>query len=138
MRTIALAALLSLLPLTAFAADTCSLTVKVENHGQPVAGANVELHSIPRKATTNKDGLATFSQVEPGEHTVVLAYNDYSGSQKISLTGSDKAVDMNISIQLSSQKSSFLNYSTHPLTVILLLIILGLLFLLLKRHRSHG
>ncbi|MBU0572190.1 fibronectin type III domain-containing protein [Patescibacteria group bacterium] len=64
------------------------VTVKViDNESNPVEGAKVEIHSEVKSATTNKEGIATFSNVGPGEHKILIAYNGQEGEQNVNLTG---------------------------------------------------
>ncbi|MBI3675662.1 MAG: DUF2141 domain-containing protein [Proteobacteria bacterium] len=95
MRTVALAALLSLLPLTAFAADTCSLTVKVEDVSTKggnlrigvydeatfvVRGAKpMEGKSIPAKPG---EMIVTFDGLKPGEYGVKV-FQDENANGKM-------------------------------------------------------
>ncbi|MDQ3123693.1 MAG: cohesin domain-containing protein [bacterium] len=44
----------------------------VDAAGQPLKNHPVELHSDPIKATTDENGIATFEDVTPGEHTLVF------------------------------------------------------------------
>jgi|GEM_PF-2758943 len=63
--------------------------IKVLNpQGQPLPKAKVTLASTPRTAYTNEAGLASFLNVESGEHTVTIAYRSQEGTQKI-IVGQD-------------------------------------------------
>lgn len=65
----------------------------------PIAGAEVTLHSTPRTAITNEDGIASFTDVEPGQHRVVIAYGDYTGEQSVNLSGDVKVVELNVTVE---------------------------------------
>ncbi len=76
------------------------LTVKLSSEGKPLGGAKVEIHSKPQKTIASSKGVATFKNVEPGEHTLYIAYESYTGEHKIALTGDEKDVDVDLSIKL--------------------------------------
>ena len=81
---------------------TYDVDVKVtDEENKPVGGASVTLHSTPRQAKTNDKGIATFKQVEKGEHTVIIAYGGETGEQKMVLAASDnvKRYELNVKIQ---------------------------------------
>lgn len=54
-----------------FGTITCSVYM-VDGEDQPIADLLVELHSEPRSASTDSQGLATFSDVEFGRHTIYV------------------------------------------------------------------
>lgn len=96
----------------------------VDTNKKPVAGAKVTLHSAPKEATTDKDGIATFTNVEAGQHKVLIAYDGYQGEQSINLTGDVKQFDLNVTVQKQSVLLS-------P-TVLVLLGISGLIIVVLS------
>lgn len=112
------------------------VVIKLQDGGVPVAGATVELHSTPRKTVTDKDGIARFTGVEGGEHTVYLAYNDYTGEEKIKLEGEDKNVDISISVTLR-RNQFFLSREALAIIGTLLVIITILLILLAKKKKKE-
>lgn len=46
-----------------------------DNEGKPLAGQEVTLNSTPQTTTTNDQGVATFTDVTPGPHTLSFNYN---------------------------------------------------------------
>lgn len=97
---------------------------------KPVEGAIVTLHSDPKEATTNENGIASFSNVEKGEHRVIIAYNNYEGEQTIQLTpdANTKQFDINITIQtknvlLSKEVITIVGVSVFVITVLLVLLV---------------
>ncbi len=56
-----------------------------DKNGKPLAFVKVTLHSTPRTATTDKDGVATFTNVEVGEHTIDYEVAGKSYSQKLAV-----------------------------------------------------
>lgn len=53
------------------------LTVEVlDVNGKPIENADVTVHSTPRKAKTDKEGKAKFKDIEYGNHTLFVNYED--------------------------------------------------------------
>ena len=102
---------------------------------KPVEGAIVTLHSEPKEATTNKEGIATFSGVEQGEHKVIIAYNNYEGEQTINLTPDTNTKEFNINVTIQTKNILF---SKEVITIvgISVLIIFTLLILLVKAKKK--
>lgn len=71
----------------------------MDTEQQPLEGVNVTLHSKVQEATTNKDGVAEFNNVEPGDHRVIIAYSGYEGEQALNLSGDVKEFNVNITIE---------------------------------------
>ena len=79
----------------------------VDKNKEVVKGAKVELFSEPKLAYTNDQGIAIFSNVEEGEHTIKIAYDGFTGEEKIKLEGEDvKEFDFTIQVK---KESPFLN-----------------------------
>ncbi len=112
--------------------DGYDVIVSVVNNGKPVEGATVEVHSTPRRAKTDKDGIARFTDVESGDHTVYIAYSGYRGEEKISLAGEEKVININLKVEL---KPSYFFFSPTALCIILLLTSI-VFFLLWKRRKK--
>ena len=71
----------------------------VDADGNAVPNLSVELHSSPKYATTDKNGVAEFSNVEFGRHTLYI--KDPVTNKKISkkftlVSGFDTSLDGNI------------------------------------------
>lgn len=110
------------------------LDIKIlTNSGEPLRGIQVILHSDPIESITDNDGVAHFEGVPEGEHKVVLAIDNYQGSQAIMVTGDTKNIEFVMQINLVSEFSS-----PRVLTVIGGLIgIIGILtFLLIKKNKK--
>ncbi|KKQ95891.1 MAG: hypothetical protein UT21_C0001G0208 [Candidatus Woesebacteria bacterium GW2011_GWA1_39_11b] len=60
----------------------------------------MEIHSEVKSATTDKKGIAAFTNVEGGEHQILIAYNNQQGEQNINLTG-DTVEEFKFTIQIS-------------------------------------
>lgn len=102
---------------------------------KPVEGAIVTLHSDPKEATTNENGVATFTGIEQGEHRVIIAYNNYEGGQTINLTPDENTKEFNINITIQTKNILF---SKEVITIvgISVLVITILLVLLIKAKKK--
>jgi hypothetical protein len=108
----------------------------VKKNGKPVEGATVELHSIPRRTTTDKNGIARFTDVEKGEHAVYMAYEGYTGKDKIKLDSENKRVTVNLSIELRPYNNLLVGGVIVLVTVLIITIVLLLFFL--KRRKKNS
>lgn len=86
--------------------------------------------STPKEATTNEDGIASFSNIKQGEHRVIIAYNNYEGEQTIHLTPNKntKQFDINITIQtknilFSKEVITIVGVSVFVVAVLLILLV---------------
>ncbi len=76
------------------------VNVKVtDDSNKPVEGAKVTIHSKVQEMTTDKDGIARFENVEPGDHRVLIAYSGFEGEQAINLTGDVKEFNLNVTVK---------------------------------------
>jgi hypothetical protein len=108
-----------------------SVNIKILDDNQnPVNGAIVTVHSTVQERTTDTEGIAYFEDLEPGQHSVIVSYNGYTGEQTLNLTGDTAKFDLTIHI-----KPQLLTISPLAYTIIgvLLVIILGILLHLKKR-----
>jgi len=92
----------------------------VDTNQQPIEGAKVTMHSKIQEATTNKEGIVEFKNVEAGDHKVLIAYNNFEGEQSVNLTGDVKEFDLNVTVQ---EKSVLLSPLAIGIIGILILII---------------
>ena len=117
-------------------ADGYNVSIKVIDANQrPIEGAVVTLHSDPKTAKTDKDGLARFNDIEGGDHKVTIAYNGYEGEQSINLTGKVKAVELKITVE---RKNILLDRRVFLMSSVFTLIILILSILLLKAYKKNN
>jgi hypothetical protein len=105
----------------------------VDKENSPVKGAKVTIHSKVQTATTDENGVARFFNVESGDHRVLIAYDNYEGEQKISLTGGVKEFSLTIQVQEASLFSTNLE---RFVIVILGIIILGLIVSVYRARKS--
>ena len=84
---------------------TYDVTVKVEHRGSPLAGAIVELNSDPRTGVTDNNGIVAFQEVEKGEHTLKIAYENYKAEQKLMVEGDKKEFNVSINVDLKQANS---------------------------------
>jgi uncharacterized repeat protein (TIGR01451 family) len=90
----------------------------VDKDQQPIQGAKVTLHSEPQEAFTDENGEALFEKVEPGEHKIVIAYQNQTGEQKVNLEGEVKGFAFTVQVK-----------PTNPFLFPLILSAFGFLFL---------
>ncbi|OGM28932.1 hypothetical protein A2801_01030 [Candidatus Woesebacteria bacterium RIFCSPHIGHO2_01_FULL_41_10] len=115
--------------------DLPDLTIEVKDQNEdPIKGAKVILHSTPREEFTNNDGIATFKDVEPGQHELVVESDGYEGSQNIFLDDSAKEYKINLTV---AKKSSFSDTKVIALVAFLLTVILVLLFIIIRKQKRH-
>lgn len=107
------------------------VNIKVVNTDkEPVKGAKVTLHSDPRETTTDENGLASFTNVESGDHKVLIAYNNFEGEQSINLSGSSKEFNLNITV---TEKKVMFSKNAYIIIGLLILIISVLVVKLQKK-----
>jgi len=76
------------------------LKVKVINdQSQLVKGATVTLHSKVQQAITNHNGIAEFKNVEPGNHRLIIAYDNYEGEQSVFLDGDKNEIAFTVAVK---------------------------------------
>lgn len=95
----------------------------VDTDKKAVKGAKVMLFSTPREAITDKDGVALFKNVEPGEHRVVISYKWQTGEQKINLQENMEVDEIDFTIQIQSTNPFFNPWVIGVLTVLMLTLV---------------
>ena len=101
-----------------------AVKVKVVNtKKEPVVGATVTLHSDPKTVKTNKDGIAKFENIEPGDHKVLIAYANYEGEQSINLTGDIKEFALNVTIEQKPLSLSPLAYGIIGILIVIIILL---------------
>jgi hypothetical protein len=100
----------------------------VDKESNPIPNVKVELHSDPVfKGKTGKDGVVSFTNVQPGDHTIKLSYGLLNhGKQNITLKG-DNTKEFKITIQVK------MNTWLTPLLLSVIGILLFLVGWLVKR-----
>jgi hypothetical protein len=83
--------------------ENYDVEIEIKHLGQPLVGAEVELHSEPRFAITDENGVARFTDVEKGEHSLKIAQNGYKARQKLNLTGDDKEVKVTLEVEMKKE-----------------------------------
>jgi hypothetical protein len=108
----------------------------VQDHGRPIQGVAVELHSTPQRGVTDKTGTVHFKNVAKGDHMVLLAYHDHKGSRQITLSGDMQEVAVTLSVQLidTGFASPFVRVVVGILAGIIVL--LGLIIFSLAKRKS--
>lgn len=68
--------------------DGYQVKIKVVNsESKPIKGAKVTIHSKVQETITDENGIAHFSNVEKGDHRVLISYDGYKGEKNFTLTG---------------------------------------------------
>ncbi len=95
----------------------------VDADKKAVKGAKVMLFSTPREAITDKEGIALFENVEPGEHRVVISYKWQTGEQKINLQENMEVDEIDLTIQIKSTNPFFNPWVIGVITVLVLTLV---------------
>lgn len=74
----------------------------VDDEQKPVAGIKVTLHSEPREAITDADGVAIFKDVEVGQHTAIAEVDGAKTEQPVTVS-TDAAI---VSVTMAKPKLS--------------------------------
>ncbi len=108
--------------------------------GKPLAFVKVTLHSTPRTATTDKDGVATFTNVEVGQHTIDYEVAGKSYSQKLAVvyqelgnkgTGSSGPTDVQEVHVVAEERKS----SSVWLLIVLVFVVFGAGIVIWRKKR---
>lgn len=106
---------------------TVSILV-IDKDKQPIKNAKVTLHSAIQEQYTDTKGIVTFSEVEKGNHTILVAYNGMHGEQKVNLEGETQKFEITVELKSSNTTLIFLT-----LIIVTLIIIVIILLLVIKR-----
>ncbi len=101
-----------------------------DNKNNPAEGVLVTLHSKVKMNRTDKNGMAKFTNVEPGKHKVVLSYQSYRGEQKINIDEKNKQQTLTLQVKMTNDFSLL----SKAIIFIMSCIILVLLFLLWRKN----
>ena len=71
----------------------------IDKASKPISGAKVTIHSKVQEAYTDEQGIARFTNVESGEHTVDIEYANYKGTKNLDVTGDVKEFHYTIQVQ---------------------------------------
>lgn len=104
----------------------------IDTNKKPVEGAKVTIHSKVQETTTDKNGIAQFNSVEPGQHKILIAYSGYSGEQSVNLTGDVKEFNFNIQVK---QTNAFLNPQVIAVIGVLILALVSTVIFLLRAKK---
>jgi hypothetical protein len=112
------------------------LDVKIlADAGTPMKNVKVTLHSTPITKLTNDQGVAHFTNIEPGKHQILLAYKGYTGGgQAIELTGQNKNLEIVMQISLTE---GFNSPKVMGVIIFMGLIIGGLVFVIVKQRKNQ-
>jgi hypothetical protein len=109
----------------------------VDDKQQPVKGALVTISSEQAQAVTDEYGIAIFPSVSPGQHRLVVAYNDQSGAKIINLNATTSSEPQSVAVTVQLKPTPL--YMTTPFLIghfvlILLFLVLGYSIM----HRRYG
>lgn len=82
------------------------IEILVQEKGVPIVGAEVELHSEVQASITDVQGIATFENVVPGDHRIVVRYDGKEITRKITAGGT--AENMNITFEVKENNFIYL------------------------------
>jgi hypothetical protein len=90
--------------------DGYTVTVRVlDKNQQPVRNATVTIHSKVQTALTDAEGVVTFSNVEQGDHKLLISYGNFSGEQTLHLAGSK--TEFKLEVQVTEKTSLPTNFT---------------------------
>lgn len=120
----------------------------MDKNGHHLANAAVVLHSTPQSTKTDGEGVATFTDVAPGEHQVIYTNGKKQYVQAVTVsntvstdttTGTQTAAVQNLSVQFATTTTSI--NMLLPVVIIGLLAVVALAFFLRGRFSpspQHG
>lgn len=104
----------------------------VDQKNKPLKNAEVLLYSDPQKATTDASGVASFKNVTPGKHLVVLKYKNQETTQEVDVKDNLTTQNFTINVQVSGT-----NLTIFIVFLILVLIaVAGVVFIKKKKIRT--
>ena len=95
----------------------------VDTKDKPIQNAKVTIHSKVQEALTNSEGIAEFNNVEPGEHKIVINYDNFQGEQSITLDEGSNVKVYRLDIVVKKQKLDISFWFIILLIIIILLLI---------------
>lgn len=100
-----------------------NIRIQIMNNGEAIGGVSVELRSNPKYGVTDENGEVYFQGVEPGQHTLKLAYDGYTTEQKLVIGGED--TEVGITVNVTFQQTDGLLSTTHWVLLLLLVLVVG-------------
>jgi hypothetical protein len=76
-----------------------------DKKNNPISGAEVMLYSQPKTTYSDEKGVARFENVEPGDHTLVVNYDNQTGTQKIQVDDNPQVKKLEMTITLEPKRS---------------------------------
>ncbi|MBP7768694.1 fibronectin type III domain-containing protein, partial [Candidatus Woesebacteria bacterium] len=115
-----------------------TLTAKVvaDDTGKPLSNVAVTLHSKVQHGVTNEKGEVTFTNVEPGDHQLLLAYGEYTGEKKFTVEGENKNLTVEMKITLMQTGFSVLSKAIIASLLLLVLILTILTVRMIQKTRK--
>lgn len=127
---------------------TVYITVLDKNH-QPLRNKSVSLHSVPMTAITDDNGVAKFTNVAPGRHTLLYKTAGQNHSQTVTVTNNVTTKDgrqiadaQHVSVMYDFAQPVSRERATWSLVAVGIVALLGVMYWLWRfsrmRRRSHN
>ncbi len=113
--------------------QTYQVNIKVKDkNDSPVVGAKVTIHSEVQEDITDENGMAHFTNVESGDHTILIAYDGFNGEESLNLSGDVKEFNLTVNVK---PQNVFVAPQVLAVLGVLFLIIVILIVLLLRKNK---
>jgi hypothetical protein len=110
-----------------------TVSIKILNkRNETVENANVTVDSKSSQLT-DITGVATFTSITPGEHTIEISNKKYIGMETVFLSGDTK--DVIVSVVVDERDITVSSVPIVPLAIVVLCIVI--FFVVIKRRRTH-
>jgi len=107
--------------------------------GKPVKGASVTLYSNPLKAITDEKGIATFKDVSPEKHSVLIKTDGQTFAQEITVKESSEPTKaQDYSIKTQKTPSSNILVIAYSILVGMIAILLGIIVWLTNKKKNNA
>ena len=124
---------------TTFLTPGFSIKLKIlDINGSPVEGASISLYSELKESVTDENGEATFENVAPGEHGLIVKYKGKTKITKINVVESDTL--QTFEEQFSESTANIQNwmfYGGLAFGAVVILVLILILFLKLKKKKEE-
>lgn len=98
----------------------------VDKKNNPLQNAEVLLYSDPQKTITDANGLASFKNITPGKHLVVIKYKGTQATQEVDVEDNLTVQNFTVNVQV---------LGTNPLIFIVLILIAAGAVIFIKKKR---
>ena len=109
----------------------------IDINSKPVEGVKILLKEGSLESTTNSSGVVIFDNIEAGEYTVDIIYNDYIGKETIYLKSSDGNIDYSFKF-IIDQKNLVISNKIKLFSIMLLTILIVSFIKITKRKNYQN